>query len=89
MAKYLAIHPVGSGLTVEGGTPLAQSIKAHLTTDAYWISSTYVPETGALYCTWDAKDADAIRKVLAEAAPDLPTEGPYPITMHIYSEDFR
>jgi hypothetical protein len=89
MAKYFAIHAVGSGLTVEGGTPLAQSIKAHLTTDAYWISSIYVPETGALYCTWDAKDADAIRKVLAKAAPDLPTEGPYPIAMHIYSEDFR
>lgn len=34
MAKYLAIHPVGSGLTVEGGTPLAKSIKAHLTADA-------------------------------------------------------
>jgi len=89
MAKYFAIHPVGSGLTVEGGTPLAQSIKAHLTADAYWVSSIYVPDTGALYCTWDAKDVDAIRKVLAEAAPELPVEGPYLITMNINSEDFR
>jgi hypothetical protein len=89
MAKYLAIHPVGSDLTVEGGTPLAKSIKAHLTADAYWVSSIYVPETGGLYCTWDAKDSDAIRKVLAKAAPDLPTEGPYLITMNIHSEDFR
>jgi hypothetical protein len=80
---------VGSGLTLEGGTPLAKSIKAHLTADAYWINSIYVPETGALYCTWDAKDADAIRKVLAVAAPDLPTEGPYLIGMRINSEDFR
>jgi hypothetical protein len=89
MAKYLAIHPVGSGLTLEAGTPLARSIKAHLTADAYWIGSYYVPETGALYCTWDAKDADAIRKVLTKAAPDLPTEGPYLITMNIQGEDFR
>ena len=89
MAKYFAIHPVGSELTIEGGTPLAKSIKAHLTADAYWIGSVYVPEAGALYCTWDAKDADAIRKVLAKAAPDLPTEGPYLITMNIQSEDFR
>jgi hypothetical protein len=89
MAKYFAIHPVGSGMTAESGGPVAKSIKAHLTADAYWVSSVYVPEKGALYCIWDAKDVDAIRKVLAEAAPDLPTEGPYPITMHIYSEDFR
>jgi len=89
MARYLAIHPVGGELTLEGGTPLAKSIKAHLTVDAYWISSIYVPETGALYCIWDAKDTDAIRKVLAKAAPDLPTQGPYLITMNIHSEDFR
>jgi Nickel responsive protein SCO4226-like len=89
MAKYLAIHPVGSGLTPEAGAPIAQSIKAHLTADAYWIGSIYVPETGALYCTWDAKDADAIRKVLTKAAPDLPTEGPYLIAMNIQGEDYR
>jgi hypothetical protein len=89
MAKYLAIHPVGSELTLEGGTPLAKSIKAHLTADAYWVGSIYVPEVGALYCTWDAKDADAISKVLAKAAPDLPTDGPYLITMNIQGEDFR
>ena len=48
-----------------------------------------MPETGALYCIWDAKDTDAIRKVLAKAAPDLPTQGPYLITMNVRSEDFR
>ena len=89
MAKYFAIHPVGSELTLEGGTPLARSIKADVTADAYWVSSIYAPEVGALYCTWDAKDADAIRKVLAVAAPDLPTAGRHPITMNLHSEDFR
>jgi hypothetical protein len=89
MAKYFAIHPVGSGLTLEAGTPIAKSIKAHLTTDAYWRRSYYVPEAGALYCIWDATDAEAIRQVLTKAAPDLPTEGPYLISMDIHSEDFR
>ena len=89
MAKFLAIHPVGSEMTVEAGTPMAQSIKAHLTADAYWSRSWYAPEAGALYCLWDAANAEAIREVLAKAAPDLPTEGPYQITMDLQSEDFR
>ena len=89
MAKFLVIHPVGSDMTLEAGTPLAKSIKAHLTADAYWIRSYYAPEAGALYCIWDAKDADEIVDVLVRAAPDLPTDGPYKIEMNIYSEDFR
>mgnify|MGYP001100832059 CR=1 FL=1 len=44
---------------------------------------------GALYCIWDATDSEAILEVLAKAAPDLPTEGPYKIEMDIHSEDFR
>jgi hypothetical protein len=89
MAKFLVIHPVGSEMTLEAGAPIAQSIKAHLTADAYWIRSYYAPEAGALYCLWDAKDAEAIREVLAKAAPSLPTDGPYKIEMYIHSEDFR
>ncbi|MGC9350320.1 MAG: nickel-binding protein [Anaerolineae bacterium] len=89
MTKFLAIHRVGGDMTLEAGTPIAQSIKAHLTADAYWLRSYYAPEAGALYCVWDAKDAEAISQVLADAAPDLPTEGPYEITMYIHSEDFR
>ncbi len=89
MAKFLAIHPVGSDLTLESGTPIAQSIKAHLTTEAYWIRSYYAPEAGALYCIWDAADAETISQVLTDAAPDLPTEGPYKIEIYIHSEDFR
>jgi hypothetical protein len=89
MAKFLAIHPVGSDMTLEDGAPIAQSIKAHLTADADWRRSYYAPEAGALYCLWDAKDAEAILKVLTKAAPDLPTEGPYKIEMDVHSEDFR
>jgi hypothetical protein len=89
MAKFIAVHPVGKELTVEAGTPIAKSIKAHLTVDAYWIRSTYLREEGKLYCEWDAKEPQAIRKVLAQAAPDFPTEGIYPIDMKLDSEDFR
>ena len=89
MAKFLVIHPVGSEMTVEGGTPIAQSIKAHLTADAYWIRSYYAPGAGALYCLWDAEDAAAIADALSKAAPELPTEGPYKIEMYLHSEDFR
>ena len=89
MAKYLVVHPVGSEMTLEAGTPIAASIKAHVTADAYWRRTLYAPEAGALYCTWDATDAEAIRQVLAKAAPDLPSEGPYLIELDIHSEDFR
>jgi hypothetical protein len=89
MATFLAIHPVGSEMTVEAGTPMAQCIKARLTPDAYWIRSYYASDAGALYCLWDAKDAQAIVEVLTKAAPQLPTEGPYKIEMYLHSEDFR
>jgi hypothetical protein len=89
VAKFFAVHPVGSDMTIEAGTPIAQSIKAHLTADAYWIRSWYAPDAGALYCLWDAKDAESITQVLEKAAPGFPTEGPYPITMDLQSEDFR
>lgn len=35
--------------------------------------------------SWPNNSSD----VLASAAPDLPTEGPYKIEMYIHSEDFR
>ena len=89
MAKYLVVHPVGSELTLEAGGPIASSIKAHLTADAYWRRSLYVPETGALYCIWDGTDAEAIRQVLDKAAPGFPSEGPYLIELDIHSENFR
>lgn len=89
MSRFLAIHPLGSDVTVEAATPMLRSIKAHVTPDAYWVDTIYVPEAGTAFCTWDAVDADAIRKVLAESAPDLPVEGPYPITLDLHAEDFR
>jgi hypothetical protein len=89
MGKFLVLHPVGSDMTLEAGTPIAKSIKAHHTTDAYWRRSYYAPDAGTLYCIWDASSGDAIMEVLKNSAPDLPTEGPYKIEMDIHSEDSR
>ena len=92
MAKFLLVHPVGKDFTAEAGTPFAKAVKANATTDAYWIRSWYVPEEGKLYCEWDAKNAAAIRDVVAKAVKasfEVPTEGIYEITMGVNSEDFR
>jgi hypothetical protein len=88
MAKYLAVHPMGKSLTLESAKPLAEAVKANLTTDAYWIRSWYAREEGKLYCEWDAKDAESVRKVFKKT-PDLPVEGIYKMEMMINSEDFR
>jgi hypothetical protein len=76
-------------MTLEAGTPLAKSLKSHLTAEAYWRGSYYAPDSGAFYCLWDAKDAGAILQLLKKAAPDLPTEGPYKIELDIQSDYFR
>lgn len=90
MPKFLIVHPVGKGMTMEAAAPVAKAIKANHTLDAYWVRSTYVPDEGKLYCEWDAKDADAIRKVIDKAAPGFPTEI-YKLDKQfiVDSEDFR
>jgi hypothetical protein len=88
MAKYLAVHPMGKDLTIEKAKPIAEAVKANLTTDAYWIKSWYAREEGKLYCEWDAKDADSVQQVFHKT-PELPVEGVYKLEMLINSEDFR
>jgi hypothetical protein len=92
MSKYVMVHPVGPGMDEAAAAPIAKAIKANCTPDAYWIRSTYLPEEGKLYCEWDAKNPDAIRAVIAEAAkivPQPPIEGVYMIGAAINGEDFR
>jgi len=92
MSKFIVVHPVGGNMDAEAMTPVAKAIKAASTADAYWVRSTYLPEEGKLYCRWDAKDADAIREVMAAAskvAPCPPTEGIYAIGAVVSGEDFR
>jgi hypothetical protein len=90
MAKFLVVHPVGKELTLEAVTPVAKAIKANVTVDAYWTRSTYVREEGKLYCEWDGKDVESIRKIIDKAAPGFPTEI-YKLDNEfmVQSEDFR
>jgi len=89
MAKFLAVHPVGKELTLEAGRPIGMAVKANVTADAYWVRSWYVRDEGNLYCEWDAKDAESIRKALAKAASNFPTKGIYKLEFLMDSEDFR
>lgn len=46
-------------------------------------------DEGRLYCEWDAEDAESVRRVIAERAPDFPVEGIYQPKMTVEPEDFR
>jgi hypothetical protein len=92
MGKFVAVHPVGGNMDMEAATPLGRAVKANCTADAYWVRSWYLPEEGKFYCEWDAKDADAIREVMAAAAAQgasLPLEGIYAMAAAPMGEDFR
>ena len=89
MAKYLVVHPVGKELTLEAGAPVGKAVKAGLGSDAYWVRSWYAREEGKLYCEWDAREAESIRKVLQKTAPDFPVGGIYQLEFRLDSEDYR
>jgi hypothetical protein len=89
MPRYLVVHPLGKEVTEEATEPISRALKAALTADAYWIKSQYAQEEGKAYCEWDAKDPASIQAVIDKAAPGLPTEGIYEITISLYSEDYR
>jgi hypothetical protein len=82
MGQFLAIHTLRSPATTEEATPIAKAVKANSSADAYWVSSwLQLNEQGKitkLFCQWDAKDAESIRKIVGKI-PQLPTDGIYPI----------
>jgi hypothetical protein len=93
VGKFLAVHPVGSGMTEEAAKPVGKAVKANSSADAYWIRSWYTPEDGKFYCEWDAKDGDAVRKACAAAVEQagipFPIEGVYAIAGAWDGEAFR
>jgi hypothetical protein len=92
MGKFVVVHPVGGNMDVEAMTPVGRAVKAASTVDAYWVKSTYLPEEGKLHCEYDARDADAIREVMAAASKVTacpPVEGIYAIGGVVFAEDFR
>jgi hypothetical protein len=91
MGQFLAIHPLPSPATVEEATPIAKAVKANVSVDAYWVGSwLQMNEQGKitkLFCQWDAKDAESIRKIVSKI-PQLLTEGVYPMAK-VDAESYR
>ena len=62
-----------------------------MTVDAYWVKSwAQLNNDGKIvriFCEWNAKDVDAIRRVMAQL-PEFPLDGIYPM-MIVDSEEFR
>jgi hypothetical protein len=82
VGKFLAVHTLPSPVTVEQADPFGKAAKANCSADAYWVGSwIQMNEQGKatkIFCEWDAKDAESVRKVLAKV-PGLPVDGVYPM----------
>ena len=91
MGKFLVGHTLPSPTAPEGAAGIAKAVKAACTTDAYWISSSaLLNEQGKitkLFCEWDAKDVQSIRKAL-DKVPGLPTDGIWPM-VRVEGETYR
>jgi len=91
MGKFLAVHTLPSPATVEEAGLFAKQTKANLTSDAYWVGAwVQLNEQGKatkIYCEWDAKDPESMRKVFAKV-PQLPVDGIYPM-MKVDAEAYR
>ena len=77
MPKYLVIHPIKKNV-IEAMVNLPpeknqmfKQLKANGTSDADWIRSWAVPEQEKLYCEWNAKDPESIRKVFERGAIEI------------------
>ena len=92
MSKLLAIHTLKKPSTAEDIDPIARSVKAHSTSDAYWVKSwLQMNEQGRvtkILCEWDSNDPAKVAKVLKECAPDLPLDGVYAMG-EIQGESYR
>ena len=81
MGKFLAVHPLPSPMTVEQAEPIAKATKAKASADAYWVGAwlqnNEQGKTTKIFCEWDAKDAESIRRALSTI--QIPVEGIYPM----------
>ena len=92
MSKYLAIHPVDPPVNTDDVVPIAKKAKHALTADAYWVKSwLQLNDDGkvtAVYCEWDGKDAESVKKTLSDSIPELPFSDVTKMA-EIHGEDFR
>lgn len=70
MPKFVAIHPVDppAPYPSDAVKSLARKCKAGLSMDAYWVKSWLQlndkGEVTRVFCEWDGKDAESVRKSL-------------------------
>ena len=92
MSKLLAIHTLKTPSTAKDIDPIAKSVKAHNTSDAYWVKSwLQMNDQGKvtkILCEWDANNPAKVAKILKESAPDLPLDGVYAMG-EIQRESYR
>jgi hypothetical protein len=93
MPKFIAIHPVDPPAPQDAVPPLAKKCKAGVSLDAYWVRSwlqlNEKGEVTKVFCQWDGKDAESVRKSLEASLPELPpSDGVFQMT-EIHGEDFR
>lgn len=86
MSRFLTVHPVGEELTWGFTVPIRKAFDTSASIDAYWVGSWYSREEGRWYCEWNARDAESIRHIIANAASELPTEGIYKMELIARSE---
>ena len=95
MAKFIAIHPVDPPVPFpsKGLEAVARKCKAGVDLDAYWVRSWLQlndkGEVIKVYCEWDGKDTESVRKSLYASIPELPpSEGIFRM-VEILGEDYR
>lgn len=85
MGKFLSVHSIGEELTWSTTAPFRKAFDASASIDAYWVGSWYSREEGRWYCEWNAKDAESIRRIIDQAASELPIEGIYRMELVVRS----
>ena len=71
--KFMVIHEAPALALKEflatpaGQNALTIGMRQLCTFDAYWVRAWAVPEQEKIYCEWNAKDAESIRRVFEKA----------------------
>ena len=94
MPKFIVVHPIPrKQMEQMAEIPPEQNrmiinLRKACSYDAYWIRSWAVLDHEKLYCEWNAKDADSIRKVWDENVKGIEIESIAELQV-VDSEDYR
>jgi hypothetical protein len=94
MAKFIVVHSVPrKQMEQMAEIPPEQNrmiikMREACNYDAYWIRTWAVPDHEKLYCEWNAKDADSIRKVWEDNVKGIGIDSIAEMQI-LEAEDFR